>query len=270
MTIDLPAAICFRVTRYCNARCGFCLAPPDGAQPDPETLIHRLDWLIDRGVKTIHFCGGEPTIHPALPRLIAQVHRRGAKTKLTTDGIALSDDVVAALRTAGVRVKVSLHGNREHHDRILGRQAFDRTTRNLRRLVAAGVHTSVQTTVVAGHSWVAEFCLHNKARQLSIPRFIPRGSGKDRRGEYKLTSAERAALRKTVARKRRESGGRLDVRWLEFTAQPVPVVEANGRIILEHATETMDTLICQIPTVTSERLGSPAEHPSLVVEHVAL
>ena len=54
MAIDLPSAICFRVTRYCNARCGFCLAPPDGAHPDRDTLIHRLDWLIDRGVEVIH------------------------------------------------------------------------------------------------------------------------------------------------------------------------------------------------------------------------
>src|ERR1022692_592662 len=51
--IDLPETICFRVTRYCNARCGFCLAPPDGSHPDADTLIGRLDWAIARGVRTI-------------------------------------------------------------------------------------------------------------------------------------------------------------------------------------------------------------------------
>ena len=129
--VDLPPAICFRITRYCNARCGFCLAPPDGAHPDADTLMHRIDWLVEHGAKTIHFCGGEPTIHPALPLLISHARRRGAKTKLTTNGIAISEEAVAALRRAGTRVKVSLHGDREHHDRIVGRQAFDRTTRNL-------------------------------------------------------------------------------------------------------------------------------------------
>lgn len=251
MPIDLPHSVCFRVTRYCNARCGFCLAPPDGTHPDGDTLIHRLDWLIDRGVKTIHFCGGEPTVHPALPQLLAHTHGRRANIKLTTNGIAISSAVSAALRTTGTRVKVSLHGDREHHDRIVGRPAFDRTTRNLRRLVAAAIHTSVQTTAVAGHGWVvdwvAKFCLQNKVRQLSILPFIPRGSGNDRRGEYELTSNERAALRELVNRKRRELSGRLDVRWLDFTAQPIHVVEANGWIILEHATEAMDIRICQIP-----------------------
>ena len=127
--------------------------------------------------------------------------------------------------------------------------------------------------MVAGHGWVidwvAEFCLHNKVRQLSILPFIPRGSGKDRRDDYELTSAERAALRENVVRKRRELSGRLDMRWLDFTANPVPVVEANGRVILEHATEAMDTLICQIPTV-GDQCGPRAQRPSSVVDHIAL
>jgi MoaA/NifB/PqqE/SkfB family radical SAM enzyme len=265
MTIQLPRSICFRVTRYCNARCGFCLAPPDGAHPDADTLIHRVDWLLDRGVTTIHFCGGEPTIHPALRQLISHTHGRGGKTKLTTNGITISDEVVAALRSAGARVKFSLHGDREHHDRIVGRQAFDRATSNLRRLAAAGIHTAVQTTVVAGHvwvvDWVAEFCLRNNLSQLSILPFIPRGSGNNRRGEYELSAVQRREVRVHVARKRRALSGKLDIRWLDFTAQPVHVVEANGWVVLEHATEAMDVRVCRIPEGADQLHGSGAEGP---------
>lgn len=96
--VDLPDTICFRVTRYCNARCGFCLAPPDGSNPAADKLTQRLEWLLGRGVKTIHFCGGEPTIHPALPRLIEYVDARGGKTKLTTNGIAVSNALLQVLR----------------------------------------------------------------------------------------------------------------------------------------------------------------------------
>ncbi len=266
MAIDLPRSICFRVTRYCNARCGFCLAPPDGAHPDGDTLVDRVDWLLDRGVTTIHFCGGEPTIHPALRQLITHTHGRGGRTKLTTNGIAISDEVVAALRMAGTRVKVSLHGDREHHDHIVGRQAFDRTTRNLRRLVAAGVHTAVQITVIAGHAWVvdwvAEFCLQNNLRRLSILPFIPRGSGNNRRAEYELSSVQRRALRELVSSKRRALSGKLDVRWLDFTAEPIHVVEANGWIVLEHATEAMDIRVGQIPDVGAQLPGCQAEQRS--------
>src|SRR5215471_3849983 len=81
----LPSMICFRVTRYCNAHCGFCLAPPDGGiHPSFSMLKHRIDWLFSHGVNTIHFCGGEPTIHHDLPELIKYVHDQNRKSKLTT------------------------------------------------------------------------------------------------------------------------------------------------------------------------------------------
>jgi MoaA/NifB/PqqE/SkfB family radical SAM enzyme len=248
MLSHLPSTVCFRVTRHCNARCGFCLAPPDGINPPVALLIHRLDWLLFRGVKTIHFCGGEPTIYPDLPQLLTHVYAQGGKIKLTTNAIVVSDTLAPVLYTTGAKVKVSLHGDREHHNKMVGRVAFDHT---LRRLVAAGIFTAVQTTVVTGGKWVvdwvAEFCLEVGVRQLNILPFIPRGNGYSRRGEYDMSSLERRTLRDYVARKRRVLNGQLDLRWLDFTARPVPVVEPDGRVVLEGATEAMDKVICYIP-----------------------
>lgn len=251
MSLDLPPVICFRVTRCCNANCGFCLAPPDGVHPDGATLTQRLDWLLSRGVKTIHFCGGEPTIHPALPLLLAHLHARGGKPRLTTNAIEISDVLLRVLRATGTLVKVSLHGDQDHHDALVGVKAFDLTTRNLRRLIAAGIPTSVQTTVVAGGTWVVDwvagFCLESGVRRLSILPFIPRGSGLSRRSEYGLSSSQRRELRDLVTRKRRALNGRLDLRLLDFTARPIHVVETDGGVILEGATETMDKVLCRIP-----------------------
>src|SRR5207248_1125122 len=89
-----PQSVCFRVTRACNARCGFCLAPWDGEHPSAEVLLHRIDWLTDRGVRVVHFCGGEPTIHPALGALIARTRERGATARLTTNGIAMPEPLL--------------------------------------------------------------------------------------------------------------------------------------------------------------------------------
>lgn len=256
LPFDLPPMICFRVTRYCNARCGFCLAPVDGNHPRAETLTDRLDWLLARGVRTIHFCGGEPTIHRALPLLLAHVRARGGKSKLTTNAIAIADALPPVLRTCGTTVKVSLHGNPEHHDGIVGRAAFDHTTRNLRRLIAAGIPTSIQTTVVADGQWVvdwvADFCLALGVRRLSILPCIPRGSGVDRRSDYELSASEHRSLQALVTRKRRALSGRLDLRWLDFTARPIHVVEADGRVVLEAATEAMDEELWRIPTVARD------------------
>lgn len=247
----LPASLCFRVTRYCNARCGFCLAPPDGLNPPETILVERLDWLMAHGVRTIHFCGGEPTIHPGLPHLLRHVQASGGKTQLTTNGIILSTALLDSLRAVRCQVKVSLHGDRAQHNALVGRDAFDRTTDNLRRLLAAGVSVSVQTTLVAGSAdtpaWMAGFCLALGVRRLSFLPFLPRGSGLARRADYGLSPAERRALREQVAQQRRALSGRLDVRWLDFSARPIHVVEPDGRLALEGATEAADITLGYIP-----------------------
>jgi MoaA/NifB/PqqE/SkfB family radical SAM enzyme len=251
MLENLPSSVCFRVTRACNARCSFCLAPPQGLTPPSLTLKHRIDWLLAHGVNTIHFCGGEPTIHPDLPELVKYVRSCEKHSKLTTNAIALPDDLIPVLRSSKTSVKVSLHGDRKHHDEIVGRIAFDHTTSNIRRLIAAGVTTSIQTTVIAGSTWVLDwvsaFCLEAGVHRLSIMPFIPRGSGYERRTEYGLTSSERREVRDHVASLRRSLSSRLEVRWLDFTARPVHVVEPDGRVILEGATEAMDKVLYEIP-----------------------
>lgn len=202
---------------------------------------------------TIHFCGGEPTIHPDPPELIQHVQACNKHSKLTTNAIALPDDLVPILRAANTFVKVSLHGDRDHHDQIVGRAAFEHTTKTIRRLIAAGVSTSVQTTVIARATWVVDwvsgFCLEAGVRRLSFLPFIPRGSGYERRMEYGFTAAERRELRDHVARLRRSLGHRLEVRWLDFSSRPIHVVEPDGKVILEAATETLDKTLYEIPAI---------------------
>lgn len=247
----LPATVCFRVTRSCNARCGFCLAPPDGERtPDAATLTHRVDWLRARGVKTLHFCGGEPTIHPALDRVLEHVHQRGGKSKLTTNGIFLPERLPAVLRATATRVKLSLHGDRDRHDAAVGCEAFDAATANLRRLLGAGVPTSIQTTITdpaegpAVVDWMSRLCLELGVRRLTILPLIPRGRAATSLGRPAL---DRRRLQDHVVGARKALRGRLDVRWQDFSATPVPVVEPDGRVVLERGTEAMDTLLCRIP-----------------------
>lgn len=249
--MKLPASICFRVTRSCNARCGFCLAPSDGLHPRTETLSNRIDWLVEHGVRVMHFCGGEPTIHPGLAALVAHTHALGATPKLTTNGITIRDELLATLAATATSVKVSIHGDRDEHDALVGRVAYDRTVTNLRRLVAAGVPTAVQTTLVQGNRHVVDdmvgFCLHEGVRRLSFLPFIARGDGQVNEARFALSSAERIELRSRVKAQRHARAGRLDVRWVDFATRPVPVAEVDGTLVIEGANEALDRTLCRIP-----------------------
>jgi MoaA/NifB/PqqE/SkfB family radical SAM enzyme len=214
-------------------------------------LRERIDWLFANDVKTIHFCGGEPTIHHQLHELIEYVHLQHHKSKLTTNGIALSDRLVQALYTTKTQVKVSLHGPKAHHNEMVGCDAYDKTVATICRLVAAGISTSVQTTIVSGQlsvvDWAVQFCIDNSIKRLSFLPFIPRGKGLGQRSEYELSVAERRDLHELVKQRRRKLISRIDIRLLDFNARPIHVVEPDGRIVLEKATEAMDELLCKIP-----------------------
>lgn len=190
------------------------------------------------------------------PDLLLQVRARGGKNRITTNAIEMPDSVLPALLATKAQAKVSLHGDRAHHNKTVGCDAFDKTVGNLRRLIAAGVPTSVQTTVVAEGmgvldwvilDWMTTFCLDNGIRCLSLLPFWPRGKGRDRREAYGLSLAQRSVLRDLVKKKRRELGARLDLRLLDLTSRRLHVVEVDGRILLEGPTEARDDLVCRIP-----------------------
>ena len=249
--LALPDSICFRVTRNCNARCSFCLAPPDGLHPSVGVLKRRIDWLLSNGVNTLHFCGGEPTVHPDLAELMTYTFEHGGRNQLTSNGIALPAALLAVLKATRTKVRISLHGDKHHQNAMVGVTAFQHTTRTIQRLVAYGVNTSIQTTLVASEStvidWMTQYCLDVGVRCLNFLPFIPRGSGADHRDDFGLTSLQRRELHRLIRVRRHSLCGRVDVRWLDFNAQVIYVVEPDGRIIVEGATESMDRVLYQIP-----------------------
>jgi hypothetical protein len=113
------------------------------------------------------------------------------------------------------------------------------------------VATSVQTTIIRGRldivSWIIDFCKNHKVRGVSFLPFIPRGNGFAERSRYELCQAERCQLRKLIKAKRREHSTTMDIRLLDFNSRAIPVVEPDGRVILEGANEARDTVLCRIP-----------------------
>lgn len=256
----LPAMICFRVTRFCNARCGFCLAPPDGGiHPSVTVLKERIDWLFKNGVKTIHFCGGEPTIHHGLPELIQHVENCGKKSKITTNGIAVSDELIDVLARCNTEIKVSLHGPQEHHDNIVGKIAFEKTKASIKKLLLKGIRTSVQCTIVSGCldvvEWNIKFCLENRIKRLTFLPFIPRGEGYVNSDKFELNAAERYYLYSLIREKRRSLLSMIDIRLLDFNVRPIHVVEPDGRLLLEGNTESSDVLLYTIPQSDTNDAG---------------
>jgi MoaA/NifB/PqqE/SkfB family radical SAM enzyme len=124
------------LTGKCQLSCVHCYADsgPDGSH---GTMTER-DWvrIIDEaarlGVEMVQFIGGEPTLHPDLPRLIAHSVNRGIKVEVFSNLVHVSDELWEALSRTGVSLATSWYADTpERHRRITGRDTFARTKANI-------------------------------------------------------------------------------------------------------------------------------------------
>ena len=90
----------FHLWEPCNMRCGFCFATfqdvkremdlPKGHLPKEE-CISVVDRIAEFGFKKINFAGGEPTLCPWLPDLIARAKEHGMVTSIVTNGSRITN-----------------------------------------------------------------------------------------------------------------------------------------------------------------------------------
>lgn len=121
------------VTRRCNLACGYCNEFDQVSKPVPyDVLVERMDHLVDElGVTIMDFLGGEPLLHPRMADLVAHAKRKGCWTNIITNGLLLSDKLIAALNRAGLdSMCVSI-------DRINPTDFTHKGLRPLRRKLAA-------------------------------------------------------------------------------------------------------------------------------------
>ncbi|HEY2028486.1 MAG TPA: viperin family antiviral radical SAM protein [Myxococcales bacterium] len=97
-TKDRLLAVNFHLYKPCNERCRYCFAtfPEVRGQltaDDAERLVRQL---AEAGTKKLTFVGGEPTLHPALPRLLRVAHSAKVTTAIVSNGAKLRAALEAA------------------------------------------------------------------------------------------------------------------------------------------------------------------------------
>jgi hypothetical protein len=97
------------ILRGCNIRCRDCYnLRPARIKPLAE-ITAELDQLQRlRRLQSLSIVGGEPLLHPQLPAIIRLIKSRGLHVELFTNGVALTDPLLAHLKQAGADV-IFLH-----------------------------------------------------------------------------------------------------------------------------------------------------------------
>jgi MoaA/NifB/PqqE/SkfB family radical SAM enzyme len=93
--VELPAehglqSVDVYITSQCNRRCTYCFLPSDffssGQRMSAEAFSDVAAWCVRHRVSEITFLGGEPSLHPAFPEMVALAHGRGLAVRVVTNG----------------------------------------------------------------------------------------------------------------------------------------------------------------------------------------
>ena len=160
--VDRVPVTCFwEITDACNLRCVHCWADAGRAAPDELTTREAMalaDQLAAAGCRRVYLTGGEPLLRADWPLIADRLRQRGVDTTIMTNGVRVSDAVLATMREVGVGgLFVSVDGSREVHDAIrvgappdVG-SVHDRALRAIERGKRGGLSVTAITQVHRGN-----------------------------------------------------------------------------------------------------------------------
>ena len=195
------------ITDRCNFRCVYCM-PPEGLPWLPSEKVLSVDELVRlaavavrKGVKEIRLTGGEPTIRPDLPEIIAGIaalQADGLKSlSLTTNGFNMTK-IAGKLAKAGLtRINVSLDSlSREKFHRITRRDCLDKVLAGLEELERHPTINPIKVNAVAMRDFTEEEVLdfarlaRTKPYVMRFIEFMPLDADGNWRREQVLSGRE--------------------------------------------------------------------------------
>ncbi len=197
----------FHVTYHCPERCVFCSEDHRmGAFNRFPVTFGRVARVLreqaQRGVESVHFTGGEPTIHPQFVEILALAKKLGMRTSIGTIGTRLADPAFADRAMPLLdEALFSLHGpDAATHDPLAGRAgSFDRLMRAVENASKKeGFRPFVNTVLVRDNAdrLVETVALANRlgAALVVVSNVTPEGAGDDHYPRLTLRLGEIRAL----------------------------------------------------------------------------
>lgn len=153
-TPSAPYRMDLALTYRCNNNCPHCYNARARTFPEMDTDAWKrtLDHLWQIGIPHIVFTGGEPTLRPDLPELIAHAEQLGQITGINTNGRKLKDpEFVESLVDAGldhVQITLESHDPTIHDHMVAPPGAWHDTVAGLRNVLAKRLFVMTNTTLL--------------------------------------------------------------------------------------------------------------------------
>jgi radical SAM protein with 4Fe4S-binding SPASM domain len=157
--LSLPILSEIAVTYRCNLACHFCYAGCTGIPKSHEMSLPEIITVLrkirrEAEVPSVSLTGGEPTLRPDLPEIVAAAKAEGMRVNLISNGTLISDALAQTLVAAGLdSAQISIEGpSAEIHDRLTGIPgSFAQTLSGLATMRRTGISVHTNTTISHGN-----------------------------------------------------------------------------------------------------------------------
>jgi pyruvate-formate lyase-activating enzyme len=262
--------ICVRVLKRCNLICGHCWAASSPHEVeelrwlDVSTFLRRL---VATGLKHVSISGGEPFLYGDLPRAIHESLDMGLHVTVTTNGYmghryARRMETEQLPTSPKLRVRVSLDGSEEIHDKLRGAGSYKRAIdaiaaiRNHHGWV--GVNTVLlsqpQPSLTSLCVALRDLRVNDWALMAPLPKGHFRGKIVDAKAACDSVDSARLISKQVGFRGR--------IRFWNFLIREHGhlVLESDGRLVMPGYTEATDKCIGDFRSVSTDALRMAVIH----------
>jgi radical SAM protein with 4Fe4S-binding SPASM domain len=205
--------VVWNITSHCNLKCVHCYNDSGAAVNSNEVSTSEakavLDDLVEFGVPSVLFSGGEPLTRKDLFELIGYAVDKGLRAVISTNGTLISADKARQIKEKGVSyVGISLDGIGPVNDQFRGVEgAFENAVRGIRHCMAAGVRVGLRLTLtkrnVQDLEQLFDFFEAEGIERACFYHLVPAGRGQDMFSDD-LTHAQSRQAIETILAKTRE------------------------------------------------------------------
>ncbi|MCL2862563.1 MAG: radical SAM protein [Methanimicrococcus sp.] len=188
----------FELTARCNHRCFFCSCPWEYSVDRPTKELSADEWkqIMRRykmhGVSHVSFTGGEATLCDYLPMLIEYAYEMGYAITMITNGRAVDDTLLNAVKKCGVLMSVSVPGL-ETFEEHTGVDNIDNVLSLFEKCRDMGIKTVANIAVTKKNLPELyeniSYPILSGAEYVLLNRFLPGGRGM-KNTEYMLSNDE--------------------------------------------------------------------------------
>jgi PqqA peptide cyclase len=268
-----PLSVLCELTYRCNLQCPYCYNPLDlrAYRGELETAEWQrvLSEAAELGVLQAHFSGGEPTLRPDLPEIVAHATAAGLYTNLITQGTFLDAAALRRLREARLdHVQISVQAPEEAlADRIAGTRVHARKVDALERVRDAGFALTMNCVLHReNHDLIEDVISLAESygvRRLELANVQFYGWAHRNRAALMPTRAQVERGAGIVAAARTRLGDRMQLTYVlpdYFASRPKPCMHGWGRAFMTVAPDGRVFPCPAAAAITTLRFDSVREH----------